>query len=123
MKAYFFLEIVSFTNFFFFTFLFVARLFWVVVTHVVNPADFYVRYVSEQRAGAQLSRKINSFCMGSNCMFLPEHIIRNGKCVATYVLKQGCRAGLQIQRNKFQPERRLKKMQTSAKAKCPTSQC
>ncbi|XP_031421936.1 RING finger protein 17 isoform X2 [Clupea harengus] len=55
-----------------------ARLFWVVVTHVVNPADFYVRYVSEQRAGAQLSRKINSFCMGSNCMFLPEHIIRNG---------------------------------------------
>ncbi|XP_062396877.1 RING finger protein 17 [Sardina pilchardus] len=54
-------------------------LLWVVVTHVVNPAHFYVRYVSEQRAGAQLSRRINQFCLGSKCMFSPTDLIKKGE--------------------------------------------
>ncbi|XP_041953241.1 RING finger protein 17 isoform X2 [Alosa sapidissima] len=53
-------------------------LLWVVVTHVVNPAHFYVRYVSEQRAGTHLSRKINTFCMGSKCMFSSSNVVKKG---------------------------------------------
>lgn len=66
------------------TFVFVVCLLWVVVTHVVSPAHFYVRYVSEQRAGVQLSRKINTLCMGSKCMFNAEHAIRKGEHVGMW---------------------------------------
>ncbi|XP_061660297.1 LOW QUALITY PROTEIN: RING finger protein 17 [Syngnathoides biaculeatus] len=35
---------------------------WVVVTHVVNPTHFYVRYVAKERESNILSREINNFC-------------------------------------------------------------
>ena len=35
---------------------------WVVVTHIINPSHFYVRYVAEKRENEALSRKINKFC-------------------------------------------------------------
>ncbi|KAL2104300.1 hypothetical protein ACEWY4_001168 [Coilia grayii] len=55
-----------------------VRLYWVVVTHVVNPGHFYVRYVSAENTADQLRRVINAFCSGNKGQFSPEHTISKG---------------------------------------------
>uniref|UniRef100_A0A4W6DQE7 Ring finger protein 17 n=1 Tax=Lates calcarifer TaxID=8187 RepID=A0A4W6DQE7_LATCA len=35
---------------------------WVVVTHIVNPSHFYVRYLAEKRESETLSKRINQLC-------------------------------------------------------------
>ncbi|XP_051260855.1 RING finger protein 17 [Dicentrarchus labrax] len=40
---------------------------WVVVTHIVNPCHFYVRYVAEKRESETLSKKINHLCCRDSC--------------------------------------------------------
>ncbi|XP_063076065.1 RING finger protein 17-like [Engraulis encrasicolus] len=51
---------------------------WVVVSHVVNPGHFYVRYVSEAGTEEQLHRIVNSFCFGTKGLLCPEHTITKG---------------------------------------------
>ncbi|XP_029315287.1 RING finger protein 17 [Cottoperca gobio] len=41
----------------------------VVVTHVVNPSHFYIRYVAEKREHEMLSKKVNAFCCTDSCRF------------------------------------------------------
>jgi len=54
---------------------------WVVVTHVVNPSHFYVRYVAEKRESEILSKKINDLCCGNGCRFTLEDKVESGVCV------------------------------------------
>uniref|UniRef100_I3KFC3 Ring finger protein 17 n=1 Tax=Oreochromis niloticus TaxID=8128 RepID=I3KFC3_ORENI len=42
---------------------------WVVVTHIVNPSQFYVQSVAERRESEILSDKINQLCSGDGCSF------------------------------------------------------
>lgn len=51
---------------------------WVVVTHVVNPSHFYVRYVAEKREHEILSKKINSFSRRDNCHFTSKDTVETG---------------------------------------------
>ncbi|XP_075334657.1 RING finger protein 17 [Odontesthes bonariensis] len=54
---------------------------WVVVTHVVNPSHFYVRYVAEKRDSEILSKKINDLCCGSGCQFTLEDKVESGSLI------------------------------------------
>ncbi|XP_072253858.1 RING finger protein 17 [Leuresthes tenuis] len=54
---------------------------WVVVTHVVNPSHFYVRYVAEKRESEILSKKINDLCCGSGCRFTLEDKVESGSLI------------------------------------------
>uniref|UniRef100_A0A3Q4MNV7 Ring finger protein 17 n=1 Tax=Neolamprologus brichardi TaxID=32507 RepID=A0A3Q4MNV7_NEOBR len=49
--------------------LFLAVTQWVVVTHIVNPSQFYVQSVAERRESEILSDKINQLCSGDGCSF------------------------------------------------------
>lgn len=51
---------------------------WVVVTHVVNPSHFYIRYVAEKREHEILSKKINSFSRRDNCHFTSKDTVETG---------------------------------------------
>ncbi|XP_042350877.1 RING finger protein 17-like [Plectropomus leopardus] len=76
---------------------------WVVVTHVVNPSHFYIRYVAEKRESESLSKRINNFCFGDGCSFTSKDTVETGStifvkwkealwCRATVVevLQDGC---------------------------------
>ncbi|XP_036430958.1 RING finger protein 17 [Colossoma macropomum] len=54
---------------------------WVVLTHVINPTHFYVRHVSEHKAGTVLARKINRLCSGEQSHFTVEDEIKTGVLV------------------------------------------
>ncbi|CAG5865302.1 unnamed protein product [Menidia menidia] len=51
---------------------------WVVVTHVVNPSHFYVRYVAERRENEVLSKKIKDLCRGNGCCFTLQDKVETG---------------------------------------------
>ncbi|KAF0026789.1 hypothetical protein F2P81_021526 [Scophthalmus maximus] len=51
---------------------------WVVVTHIVNPSHFYVRYVGEKRESEILSKKINHFCGRESCHFTSSDTVETG---------------------------------------------
>ncbi|XP_035264204.1 RING finger protein 17 isoform X1 [Anguilla anguilla] len=51
---------------------------WVLVTHVVNPSHFYVRRVSETRAGVLLSKKISGLCSGERGLFTAGSVVETG---------------------------------------------
>lgn len=51
---------------------------WVVVTHIVNPSHFYVRYVAEKKENEALSKKINHFCCRDSCRFTPSDTLETG---------------------------------------------
>ncbi|XP_077392521.1 RING finger protein 17 [Festucalex cinctus] len=57
----------------------------VVVSHVVNPAHFYVHYLSEKRESDILSEAINAFCKLDISCFSPADEVRAG----TMVLAKG----------------------------------
>ncbi|XP_071337551.1 RING finger protein 17 [Trachinotus anak] len=54
---------------------------WVVVTHVVNPSHFYVRYVAEKRESEILSKKINCFCSRDSCHFTSSDTVETGSMI------------------------------------------
>uniref|UniRef100_A0A3B3Z2J9 Tudor domain-containing protein n=1 Tax=Poecilia mexicana TaxID=48701 RepID=A0A3B3Z2J9_9TELE len=54
---------------------------WVVVTHVVNPSHFYVRYVAEKKESEVLSRKINELCVGEGCQFTLGDTMERGSMI------------------------------------------
>ncbi|XP_040005066.1 RING finger protein 17 isoform X2 [Xiphias gladius] len=54
---------------------------WVVVTHVVNPSHFYVRYVAEKRESESLSKKINHFCCRDSCHFTSSDTVETGAMI------------------------------------------
>uniref|UniRef100_A0A3B4DBK2 Ring finger protein 17 n=1 Tax=Pygocentrus nattereri TaxID=42514 RepID=A0A3B4DBK2_PYGNA len=54
---------------------------WVVLTHIINPTHFYVRHVSERKAGTALARKINKLCSGEESCFTAEDEINTGVLV------------------------------------------
>ncbi|KAJ8352610.1 hypothetical protein SKAU_G00240860 [Synaphobranchus kaupii] len=51
---------------------------WVLVTFVVNPGHFYIRRVSETRAGVMLSRKISALCSGERGLFTACNVVETG---------------------------------------------
>ncbi|XP_022595844.1 RING finger protein 17 [Seriola dumerili] len=54
---------------------------WVVVTHVVNPSHFYVRYVAERRESESMSKKINHFCCRDSCHFSSSDAVETGSMI------------------------------------------
>ncbi|MFT7815780.1 RING finger protein 17 [Arapaima gigas] len=54
---------------------------WVFVTHVVNPNHFYVRRVAEKKAGALLSKKINSLCSEETALFTAHDVLQTGSTI------------------------------------------
>uniref|UniRef100_A0A665V3T4 Ring finger protein 17 n=1 Tax=Echeneis naucrates TaxID=173247 RepID=A0A665V3T4_ECHNA len=54
---------------------------WVVVTYVVNPSHFYVRYVAEKRESEILSRKINRFCCRDSSCFTSGDTVETGSLI------------------------------------------
>ncbi|XP_054471060.1 RING finger protein 17 isoform X2 [Anoplopoma fimbria] len=54
---------------------------WVVVSHVVNPSHFYVRYVAEKRESENLSKKINHFCCRDSCRFTSSDTVETGSLI------------------------------------------
>ncbi|XP_041857081.1 RING finger protein 17 isoform X2 [Melanotaenia boesemani] len=54
---------------------------WVVVTHVVNPSHFYVRYVAEIRESEILSKKISDLCCKDGCLFKLEDTVESGSLI------------------------------------------
>ncbi|KAM6934575.1 RING finger protein 17 [Xenentodon cancila] len=54
---------------------------WVVVTHIVNPSHFYVRYVAEGSEREDLSKKINQLCFGDGCCFVTGDTVENGHLI------------------------------------------
>ncbi|XP_044072779.1 RING finger protein 17 isoform X2 [Siniperca chuatsi] len=68
---------------------------WVVVTHVVNPSHFYVRYVAEKRESEILSKKINYFCSRDSCRFTSSDTVETGSMIFV-TLKEGlwCRGSV-----------------------------
>ncbi|XP_061648173.1 RING finger protein 17 isoform X1 [Phyllopteryx taeniolatus] len=54
---------------------------WVVVTHVVNPTHFYVRYVAEKRESDILSREINNFCQLDTSCFSSVDKVQAGSVI------------------------------------------
>ncbi|KAI3356062.1 hypothetical protein L3Q82_017326 [Scortum barcoo] len=54
---------------------------WVVVTHVVNPSHFYVRYVAERWEGKILSKKINYFCGRDSSHFTSSDTVEIGSII------------------------------------------
>lgn len=57
--------------------LFVATM-WVMVTHIVSPNDFYVRYIAERRESELLSKKINQYCWRDICRFVLDDVLEMG---------------------------------------------
>ncbi|KAM3843082.1 RING finger protein 17-like [Diretmus argenteus] len=53
----------------------------VLVTHVVNPGHFYIRYVAEKREGLMLTKKINHLCSGDKGRFTPSDTLETGSAV------------------------------------------
>uniref|UniRef100_W5KUQ3 Ring finger protein 17 n=1 Tax=Astyanax mexicanus TaxID=7994 RepID=W5KUQ3_ASTMX len=49
---------------------------WVVLTHVVNPTHFYVRLVSEHKAGVALTKKVNKLCFEEHRRFMDKDEIK-----------------------------------------------
>lgn len=54
---------------------------WVVVTHIVSPNNFYVRYIAERRESEALSKKINQYCWRDSCRFVFGDMLEMGVCV------------------------------------------
>ncbi|CAK6968526.1 LOW QUALITY PROTEIN: RING finger protein 17 [Scomber scombrus] len=54
---------------------------WVVVTHVVNPSHFYVRYVAERRGSENLSKKIYRLCSKHSSRFSSNDTVETGSKV------------------------------------------
>ncbi|XP_034417580.1 RING finger protein 17 [Cyclopterus lumpus] len=54
---------------------------WVVVSHVVNPSNFYVRYVAEKRESEILSKKIKHFCYRDSCCFTSRDTVETGSLI------------------------------------------
>ncbi|XP_034430715.1 RING finger protein 17 isoform X2 [Hippoglossus hippoglossus] len=54
---------------------------WVVVTHVVNPSHFYVRYMAERRDSEILSKRINQFCSREDCYFTSSDSVETGSLI------------------------------------------
>ncbi|KAK1902766.1 RING finger protein 17, partial [Dissostichus eleginoides] len=53
----------------------------VIVTHVVNPSHFYIRYVAENSESENLSEKINHFCSRDSCHFTSSDKVENGSLI------------------------------------------
>ncbi|XP_054643204.1 RING finger protein 17 [Dunckerocampus dactyliophorus] len=53
----------------------------VVVTHVVNPCHFYVRYVAEKWEHSLLSKKVNCFCAQDNSCFTSIDTVETGSVI------------------------------------------
>ncbi|XP_069569519.1 RING finger protein 17 [Brachyistius frenatus] len=54
---------------------------WVVVTHVVNPGHFYVRYLTERRESRMLTKKINQLCYEDSCHFTARDTVETGSMI------------------------------------------
>ncbi|XP_008326680.1 RING finger protein 17 [Cynoglossus semilaevis] len=54
---------------------------WVVVSHIVSPSHFYVRYVSEKKESEILSRKINHFSHMDTSFFTSTDTVETGSVV------------------------------------------
>uniref|UniRef100_A0A8B9JI58 RING finger protein 17 n=1 Tax=Astyanax mexicanus TaxID=7994 RepID=A0A8B9JI58_ASTMX len=65
---------------------------WVVLTHVVNPTHFYVRLVSEHKAGVALTKKVNKLCFEEHRRFMDKDEIKTGMLVFVRWKDDWCRA-------------------------------
>ncbi|XP_062258691.1 RING finger protein 17 [Platichthys flesus] len=76
---------------------------WVVVTHILNPSHFYVRYMAERRDSEILSKRINQFCNREDCYFTSSDSVETGSLIfvkwmeglwwrasVVEILKSGC---------------------------------
>uniref|UniRef100_A0A3Q1GIU1 Ring finger protein 17 n=1 Tax=Acanthochromis polyacanthus TaxID=80966 RepID=A0A3Q1GIU1_9TELE len=67
---------------------------WVVVTHIVNPSHFYVRYVAEKREIENLSKKIHHFCGIDSCRFTSRDMVEIGSVIFVKWKDLWCRASV-----------------------------
>ncbi|XP_059198689.1 RING finger protein 17 isoform X2 [Centropristis striata] len=67
---------------------------WVVVTRIVNPSHFYVRYVAEKKDSEILSKKINQICSRESFRFTTRDTVETGSRI--FVKWEGlwCRASV-----------------------------
>uniref|UniRef100_A0A673AY03 Ring finger protein 17 n=1 Tax=Sphaeramia orbicularis TaxID=375764 RepID=A0A673AY03_9TELE len=68
-------------SFIFASFVFLLVPQWVVVTHVVNPSHFYIRYVAEKRETEILSKRINRYCSKDNSYFSSTDTVKTGSVI------------------------------------------
>lgn len=61
---------------------------WVVVTHIVSPNDFYVRYIAERRQSEVLSKKINQYCWKDSCRFVLDDMLETGVCLFKHIKRR-----------------------------------
>lgn len=54
---------------------------WVVVTCIVHPSHFYVRYLAEAGENLSLSKKISCFCSKESSLFTSEDEVETGACL------------------------------------------
>uniref|UniRef100_A0A3B4Z7Q8 Ring finger protein 17 n=1 Tax=Stegastes partitus TaxID=144197 RepID=A0A3B4Z7Q8_9TELE len=67
---------------------------WVVVTHIVNPSHFYVRYVAEKKENENLPKKINHICCRDGCHFTSGDMVGNGSMIFVKWKDLWCRASV-----------------------------
>ncbi|XP_032385352.1 RING finger protein 17 [Etheostoma spectabile] len=68
---------------------------WVVVTHIVNPNHFYVRYLAEKKDSEILSKKIQSLCNERSSYFTSSHTVETGSMIfAKCKEERWCRASV-----------------------------
>uniref|UniRef100_A0A8C1DMD7 Ring finger protein 17 n=1 Tax=Cyprinus carpio carpio TaxID=630221 RepID=A0A8C1DMD7_CYPCA len=57
---------------------------YVMATHIVNPGQFYIRYMMEQKSGQRLTQKVNKFCSGETSHFTFSDEIKTGSMLFIY---------------------------------------
>ncbi|XP_031169903.1 RING finger protein 17 [Sander lucioperca] len=68
---------------------------WVVVSHIVNPNHFYIRYLAEKRDSEILSMKIQYFCNQRSSYFTSSHMVETGSMIFAKCKKDHwCRASV-----------------------------
>ncbi|TRY97078.1 hypothetical protein DNTS_027273, partial [Danionella cerebrum] len=51
---------------------------YVLMTHIVNPGHFYVRYLKEQKLGHKLNKQISEFCSRDSSLFTFTDEVKEG---------------------------------------------
>uniref|UniRef100_A0A8C7XJ98 Tudor domain-containing protein n=1 Tax=Oryzias sinensis TaxID=183150 RepID=A0A8C7XJ98_9TELE len=65
---------------------------WVVVSHIVSPAHFYVRHVADKLESEVLSKRIHNLCSGSGCSFALGDSLEKSLVFVLSKERQWCRS-------------------------------
>ncbi|XP_028991937.1 RING finger protein 17 [Betta splendens] len=68
---------------------------WVLVTHIVNPGHFYVRYVAKKTECENLYKKINNLCCSDDCLYTQNDTVETESMIFVKRKKEvWCRASV-----------------------------